>query len=92
MSFYLLKPCRGKAAFEAVPKEKVQLDMERGKAALESQGYDVTDAHVMLVCTTENLQVSIYPSGKLLIQTESREDAMNHANGIYEILGIGKEI
>lgn len=92
MSFYLLKPCRGKAAFEAVPEYGIQLDLVRGKSDLEAHGYDVTDAGVMLVCTKENLQVSIYPSGKLLIQTKSRENALKAANGIYAILGMGEGI
>jgi ribonuclease HIII len=92
MSFYLLKPCRGKAAFEAVPKERVQLDMEKGKTDLGAHGYKVTDAGVMLVAVKKKLQVSIYPSGKLLIQTKSKEDAMDIANEIYAIIGIAEGI
>ena len=90
MSFYLLKPCRGKAAFEAVPKERVRLDMEKGKTDLEAHGYVVTDAGVMLVCVKGELQVSIYPSGKLLIHTKSRENALTVANGLYKVFNIGE--
>ncbi len=92
MSFYLLKPCRGKAAFEAVPKERVQPDMEKCINDLNTHGYKVTDAGVMLVAVKKKLQVSIYPSGKLLIQTKSKEDAMDIANEIYAILGIAEII
>ena len=92
MSFYLLKPCRGKAAFEAIPKERVQLDMEKGKTDLEAHGHEVTDAGVMLVAVKRKLLVSIYPSGKLLIHTKSREDALEVANGLFDILGIGEGI
>ena len=92
MSFYLLKPCRGKAAFEAVPKERVRLDMEKGKTDLEAHGYVVTDAGVMLVAVKGKLHASIYPSGKLLIHTSSRESALDMANELYAILGIAEGI
>lgn len=92
MSFYLLKPCRGKAAFEAIPKEKVQLDMQKFKTNLEARDYEVTDAGVMLVAVKGKLQVSIYPSGKLLIHTGSRVNALEVANGLFDIFGVGEGI
>jgi TATA-box binding protein (TBP) (component of TFIID and TFIIIB) len=92
MSFYLLRPCRGKAAFEAVPRERIQLDMERCRTDMEAHGYDVTDAGVMVVAVKGKLQVSIYPSGKLLIHTRSRENALEVANGLFEIFNIGEVI
>ncbi len=92
MSFYLLKPCRGKAAFEAIPKERVQLDMEKCIYDLKTHGYKVTDAGVMLVAVKGKLQVSIYPSGRLLIHTRSRENALGVANGLFEIFNIGEGI
>lgn len=92
MSFYLIKPCRGKAAFEAIPKVEVQIDLKKGLADLRGYGYEVTDAGVMLVAVKGELQVSIYPSGKLLIQTTSREEASEVANGIFDIFGMGKGI
>jgi hypothetical protein len=88
MSFYLLKPCRGKAAFEVVPGEEIKLDMEMCKTDMEAHGYQVTDAGVMLVCKRGKLQVSIYPSGKLLIHTKSRDSAEKEANRIFSIIGI----
>lgn len=92
VSFYLLKPCRGKAAFEAVPKDGCRLDMDKGANLLRAHGYDVTDAKVMLVAAKGGLKVSIYPSGKLIIQTGSEEMAFDAANGIYAVFGLGEAI
>lgn len=92
MSFYLLRPCRGKAAFEAIPKFSVVIDLDRGDRELKAHGYDVTHAGVMLVCSRGGTGISVYPSGKLLIRNASREKAIATANAVYELLDIGGEI
>ena len=49
MTFYILKPCQGKAAFEVLLKSQAQIKIAECIPNLEENGYDVVDAGVMLV-------------------------------------------
>lgn len=88
MSYYLLRPCKGKAAFEAIPKINIVVDIKDSIDKLIMKGYDVLDAGVMLVAKKEDLEVTIFPSGKLLVKTSSREKALEETNVIYDTLGL----
>jgi hypothetical protein len=90
MTFYLLRPCQGKAAFEAVLKSQIQIDISKRVKVLRARGYDVLDAGIMLVAKKDEFEISIYPSAKLLIKCESKEKATQKANEIYEILDISE--
>lgn len=86
MTFYIMKPCQGKAAFEVLHKSKVHIDIAESISNLEENGYDVVDAGVMLVAKKNSIEISIYPSAKLLIKCESKEEAEQKANEIYRLL------
>jgi hypothetical protein len=88
MTFYLLRPCSGHAAYEALLKKQVQIDLSECVGSLEENGYDVTDAKIMLVAKKGDIEISIYPSAKLLVKCQSEEEAAIRANEIYEVLGI----
>ncbi|UCF08352.1 MAG: hypothetical protein JSW28_01285 [Thermoplasmata archaeon] len=88
MSYYLLRPCKGKAAFEAVPRFEVQIDINSAKVVMKANGYKVVDAGIMLVLAKGEAEVSLYPSGKLLIKAVSGKEASEEANKIYGLLGI----
>jgi ArsR family metal-binding transcriptional regulator len=88
MTFYLLKPCQGKAAFEAILRAQVKIDLSERVDSLRIHGYNVMDAGVMIVAKKGDISVSIYPSAKLLIKCKSEEEAARKANEIYEILDI----
>jgi hypothetical protein len=86
MSFYLIKPCKGKSAFEAVPKSQAKVDMKEGMDLLKGNGYDVLNAGVMLVAKKDDVEVSIFPSGKLIIKTTSKVKALMESKNIFETL------
>lgn len=88
MTFYVLKPCKGKAAFEVLPRSRIQIDMAQSIPALQKKGYNVTDAGVMLVAKKDDVEISIYPGAKLLIKCPTEEDAAQIANEIYQDLGV----
>jgi hypothetical protein len=56
--------------------------------SLSENGYEVTDAGVMLVAKKGEVEISIYPSAKLLIKCRSKEDAEGYANEIFRVLGV----
>lgn len=84
---YLLKPCRSIAAYTSVPKKNLKLELAECKVMLEKAGYDVIDAKVMLVAKKAT-DITIYQSGKLLLNTSDRELARKLMEEVYEILGV----
>jgi ArsR family metal-binding transcriptional regulator len=76
MSFFLVKPCKSTAAYEAVPSGNLRLDLSALPSKLKPLGYElIADAKVMLVMMKHDNEISIYPSGKLLIKVHSQEVA-----------------
>lgn len=84
---FLLRPCRGIAAYASVPKKNLRLDLGRCKSRLEKAGYEVIDAKVMLVAKKDT-DVTVYQSGKLLVNTDDKEVARNLVEEIYGILDV----
>ena len=91
MSFYLLRPCKGKSAFEALPKAQIRIDINRSSHQLKAHGYEITDAGVMLIAKKGDVEISIYPSGKLLIKGLSKEQAFDKVNEIYHTIGVAAQ-
>jgi hypothetical protein len=83
-----MKPCQGKAAFEVLLRIHAQIDLVKGVAALKENGFDITDAGVMIIAKKGQVEISIYPSAKLLIKCDSMDDAEEIANDIYGVLGV----
>ncbi len=88
MSFYLLRPCEGKSAFEALPKVQVRIDISKSSQELKAHGYEITDAGVMLIAKKGDVEISIYPSGKLLVKGLPKEQAFDKVNEIYHTIGV----
>ena len=74
-NFYMLRPCEGKSAYEAIPRQHMSLDLKTCATSLEKDGYSILDAHVLMIAERDNLETTIYPSGKLLIKTDRKIEA-----------------
>jgi len=92
LTFYVLKPCQGKAAFEVLLKSNAQIKFAECIPNLTENGYDVVDAGIMIVAKRNDIEISIYPSAKLLIKCESKEKAVAKANEIYGLLGVSEPL
>ncbi len=90
MTFYVLKPCQGKAAFEVLLKSNARIKFAECIPNLEENGYEVVDAGIMIVAKRNDIEISIYPSAKLLIKCVSKEKAKEEANAIYGLLGVSE--
>lgn len=87
MSFFLIQPCKSTAAFEAVPQSKLKLDLAGLHSGLQDLGYQiVADARVVLVVEKDGCEVSIFPSGKLMIKVDTEEVAEGIAKELELIL------
>lgn len=83
-----VRPCRFEA-FEAVPRERLTLDLGDCERRLRSAGYEVvTNAGVMLV-VRKGVEVTVYPHGRLLIHPAKDKGAAEEAaRELYESLGM----
>jgi len=79
--YSLLKPCKTTAAFEAIPRERLSLDLYRCEEILGAVCTIVANAGVLLV-VSDRCEVSIHRNGRLVLKTESREVAEEQAGRI----------
>ncbi len=73
---YLLEMCSGRAAWTVVPDQVMQIELESVSSIIESEGWNCTLRNRL--CYTfsgKEVDITLYPSGKLLIKTEKREVA-----------------
>lgn len=81
--FFILKPCKSTAAYEAIPKRNMNLKLDDLKPNLKLGGYnEVCDAKVMII-VEKGTEISIYPSGKLLLKTADEKVAQECAEELY---------
>ena len=73
---YLLEMCSGRAAWTVVPGNVNQIELEVVSAIIESEGWGCTLRNRL--CYTfsgDAVDITLYPSGKLLIKTDKRDVA-----------------
>ena len=87
MGFFLIRPCRSTAAFEAVPEQKLELELADLIPKLAELGYElIADAGVLLVVSKNGHEVPVYPSGKLLIKVDDENEAEKVAEELSTII------
>ncbi len=85
MTYYLLKPCKGHAGYLSTMKEKTVVDLKALVGKLESEGYEVMDIRHLLIAK-KNVEVTVYPNGKLLVKEDDEERARQAVEEIYSIM------
>lgn len=88
MEFVTVRPCRFDA-FEAVPRDRLALDLDDCERLLKDAGYEVvSNAGVMLV-VRKGVDVTVYPHGRLLIHpVKDKVQAERAADEVYHSLGM----
>jgi hypothetical protein len=87
MSYYLVRPCKTSAAYEALPSKERKLDLDALEPLLMDKGFAIeTNAEVVLVVTRGKQEVSIFAKGKLLIKVSEQEEAEMIAAELEDIL------
>lgn len=89
--FYTIKLCKGKAAYETVPKKDLDLDLFTAESKLKELGYITLQQTPIILVMKKNYNVHIYPRGKLVIDDCSKEEADKTAKQIYSKLGVLNE-
>ncbi len=74
--YHIVKPCSDSGAYVAEPKKRLKLDMNGCGSILREGGFTVKfSSPVMLLVElpTTDIEVGIYPSGKLLFKTTDKK-------------------
>jgi len=79
--YSVLKPCKTSAAFEAIPRERFSLDLDRSEEILKRVCTIVTNAGILLI-VNDRCEVSIHKDGRLILKTDSQEVAAEQAGRI----------
>lgn len=79
--YSVLKPCKTSAAFEAIPRERLQLDLDRCEEILRPVCTIVANAGVLLI-VSDLCEVSIHKDGRLILKTDSETCASEQAGRI----------
>ncbi len=76
MMYDVVEPCSDSGAYRAEPTEKTRIDLERLEEHLIERGFEIgfSSEVILLVQHPDiDVEVGIYPSGKLLFKTTDEE-------------------
>ena len=70
---FLLEMCSGRAAWTVIPEKIEKIDLQSVTSIIEAEGWECTLRN-RLCCTFSGdvADITLYPSGKLLVKTEER--------------------
>jgi hypothetical protein len=87
LEFLAIKPCKYDA-YEAVPKGRVSLDLDRSESVLSERGYEILSNPKVMLVVKKDIEITIYPAGRLLMHpVKDRVEAERVARQLYHDLG-----
>ncbi|HET6404163.1 MAG TPA: hypothetical protein VFH78_05910 [Candidatus Thermoplasmatota archaeon] len=76
MEYSVLELCKNRAGYEAVPRGRMKLDLRKLEGELQEAGFEpLANAGILLVVRWEDVELSIFESGKLLFKTREMDKA-----------------
>ncbi len=82
-----VSPCKGSSGTEVLLEERLDLSIPTAVQQLQEEGFDVTDASVLLI-VRDKPQVTLYPSGRMLVHTDDLGRARERAVQVLAALGL----
>ncbi|KAB2948376.1 MAG: hypothetical protein MPEBLZ_01101 [Candidatus Methanoperedens nitroreducens] len=76
-----VRVCSGRTAFEV--STNIKIDLARASCVLDPK---ISTKHILLL-TYEGVDVSMYPSGRMLIKAKTREESIDIARKLLTYLG-----
>jgi hypothetical protein len=74
--YSVLELCRNRAGYEAVPKARLRLQLRQVEKDLVDAGFEaLANAGILLVVRWEDVELSVFESGKLLFKTRDEAQA-----------------
>ena len=84
---FVVKPCKEKGSLEAVPKKERYLNLKKVQGILISNGYDVKISTPFVLIVKKEKEISVFPSGRLLVKSADPDEVKKIAKKIYELVG-----
>ncbi|HVM44921.1 MAG TPA: hypothetical protein VM582_03205 [Candidatus Thermoplasmatota archaeon] len=76
MEYSVLELCKNRAGYEAIPRGKLKLDLRKLEGELQEAGFEpLANAGILLVVRWEDVELSVFESGKLLFKTRELDKA-----------------
>jgi hypothetical protein len=85
VTYYSLRLCANRGAFEAIPDPPAPVDLRRIRARLEASGIPVVDARVMLIAQLER-EVTFGRDGRVLIKSKDPAEAQRLFDSLRPLL------
>jgi len=74
--YSVLELCKNRAGYEAIPKQKMRLRLGEVERDLKDAGFEpLANAGILLVVRWEDVELSVFESGKLLFKTREIDQA-----------------
>ena len=74
--YSVLELCRNRAGYEAVPRTRLKLQLRQVEKDLVDAGFEaLANAGILLVVRWEDVELSVFESGKLLFKTRDEGQA-----------------
>lgn len=81
--------CKNEAGYETEPEADLDLDLEAAEDTLEEAGWTSrANAGMVLVVERENLEVSVFDSGKFMFKTRDADEAEAALEDVRAALGV----
>lgn len=87
-AYHTVRPCATSAGFEARPRKPVQLSLDDAERALHRAGIAIVRnaAGIVLLVAADGCEVTVFPTGKLLLKTTDEALAQRVADRIVAAL------
>ena len=92
----VIRPCTKRAGYEALPTDEdgkwlqgLRIDLVEVSKKLVKEDCEVLEAGVLLVVKCLGLEeVTVYPSGRLMIKAKDEGSAMDAAKWVFDTIGL----
>tara|TARA_B100002051_G_C16433842_1_gene485557 strand:- start:141 stop:425 length:285 start_codon:yes stop_codon:yes gene_type:complete len=84
--FTVEKPCKSCKSYVLVPKNKLKLNLNGLRLSFEELGFKIVAYTGTLLSVRKNCKVNIYVSGKIVIITKDKKEAMEIKDELSNIL------
>lgn len=86
--YYTVRPCTTSAGYEARPRRPLGLTLPEAESALRGAGVEVVRNAGVVLLARAGCDVTVFPTGKLLLKTSSAEVAEEATRRIAGALGV----
>lgn len=86
--FYMVRPCTTSAGYEARPKRPLGLSLAEAERALRAAEVEVLRNAGVVLLARAGCDVTVFPTGKLLLKTTSAQVAEDATRRIAAALGV----